>query len=70
MYFPYLVIIYMIHHAVGLCYYERCHCPDGNDLDLQTPGSELLMKLQELRRNRSMDNFVVQYSKGTANFDY
>ena len=64
LYFPSLVFSYMIHHAVGLCYYEKCHCPEGNELDLETPGSELLIKLQHLRRRRSMNNFEVQYSKG------
>ena len=67
---PSLVLIYMINHVVGLCYYEKCHCPEGNELDLETPGSDLLIKLQHLRRIRSMNNFEVQFSKGRVYFNY
>ena len=61
------VLMYMTGHASGLCYYEKCHCPEGNERDLETPGSELLLKLQDLRQKRSMDNFGVIYSQGTEN---
>ena len=58
----------------GLCYYEKCHCPEGNELDLQDPGSELLAKLQELRRNKNQKNYAtmssdVTYSQGLTIFE-
>ena len=50
-----LVIVYPADNVLGLCYYEKCHCPEGNERDLETPGSELLIKLQQLLRNQSFN---------------
>ena len=62
-------MIYPANYVHGLCYYEKCHCPEGNEKYLEAPGSELLIKLQQLRRNQSLstrDNSHdwVDYSSG------
>ena len=51
--------MYLMHDAQGgLCYHEKCHCPEGNEPDLEDPGSELLTKLHQLRRNKTQKNYA------------
>ena len=60
-----LVLLFITNYAFGLCYHEDCHCPEAKNQDLQTPGSELLIKLQDLRRNLSLNNLTATYSQGS-----
>ena len=64
-----LVLMFLVNKGHGLCYYEKCHCPEGSERDLEEPGSELLVKLQKLRRDknqndRDKDHDWVTYSQG------
>ena len=49
----------------GLCYHEKCHCPEGNEPDLEDPGSELLTKLHQLRRDKNQKNYDTMSSDVT-----
>ena len=63
--FDCLVLMFLVNKGYGLCYYEKCHCPEGNERDLEEPGSELLTKLQEMRRNRNQNSHAIGHSSVT-----
>ena len=61
------IIFYRVSRVLGgHCYYEICYCPGDNQIPLKSPGDELLLKLQDLRRNQSLNNLYATYSEGIA----